>query len=215
MFLPVLYFILPHGMNRSFSPLTCWLYRLGFCRFACTRYKVHSRNDLANQGMHLTNVAVQKKRNIPRAATLWDIQDLKEFLHHKFTGNRKRVDDAFGQIQQIIFCSLQSVAEDMIHDVNSFELFGFDVLLDEDLRPWLLEVNASPSLSANNDYDYQLKYQLVTDVLDVIDMEGTRSGYETNIGGFDLLQHDGKTMLELDSVQKYGCSSYIGAQLDA
>ncbi len=165
--------------------------------------------------MHLTNVAIQKKRNFPNTAALWDIKDLKIFLHHKVTGNRKGVENAFGQIQQIIFRSLQSVADDMIHDVNSFELYGFDVLLDEYLRPWLLEVNASPSLSANNDYDHQLKYQLVTDVLDVIDMEGKRSGYETNIGGFDLLQHDGENMLELDSEQEYGCPSYIGAHLDA
>ncbi|MCP9264714.1 Tubulin polyglutamylase TTLL5 [Dirofilaria immitis] len=46
-----------------------------------------------------------------------------------------------------------------------FELFGFDVLIDTDLKPWLLEVNLSPSLSCDTPLDLQLKSSLVCNVL--------------------------------------------------
>lgn len=44
--------------------------------------------------------------------------------------------------------------------------------MDDNLRPWLLEVNASPSLGASNKDDLRLKKQMVGDVLDIVDVEG-------------------------------------------
>jgi len=53
---------------------------------------------------------------------------------------------------------------------NSFELYGFDVLLDSKLTPWLIEVNGSPSMTANTSKDRELKLGLLDDALTVIDM---------------------------------------------
>lgn len=35
---------------------------------------------------------------------------------------------------------------------ESFELLGFDFIIDEDFRVWLLEVNTNPYLGIPNDY---------------------------------------------------------------
>lgn len=36
---------------------------------------------------------------------------------------------------------------------NCFEMFGFDVLIDEEMVPWLLEVNLTPALSCDSPLD--------------------------------------------------------------
>lgn len=42
--------------------------------------------------------------------------------------------------------SLKS-AEDMIQTrKNSFEMFGYDFMVDENLSPWLIEINCSPAM---------------------------------------------------------------------
>ena len=44
---------------------------------------------------------------------------------------------------------------------SCYELFGFDVLLDSDLKPWLLEVNISPSLHSTSSLDLSVKVRAV------------------------------------------------------
>lgn len=49
-----------------------------------------------------------------------------------------------------------------------FEIYGFDILLDNKLRPHLLEINISPSLSSSSPLDKKIKTSLITDTLNLI-----------------------------------------------
>jgi tubulin polyglutamylase TTLL5 len=51
---------------------------------------------------------------------------------------------------------------------NCFELFGFDVLLDSKLKPWLLEVNLSPSLGCESPLDLKIKGELISDLFTMV-----------------------------------------------
>ena len=51
---------------------------------------------------------------------------------------------------------------------NCFQLLGFDVLVDSDLKPWVLEVNLSPSLATDSPLDHTIKATLLSDSLNLI-----------------------------------------------
>ena len=51
--------------------------------------------------------------------------------------------------------------------LNCFEVFGFDILIDSDLKPWVLEVNLSPSLATDAPLDLKIKANLITDTLNM------------------------------------------------
>ena len=40
-----------------------------------------------------------------------------------------------------------------------------DLIIDQNFKPWLLEVNHSPSFSSDTPFDYDLKFNLIKDTL--------------------------------------------------
>ena len=46
-----------------------------------------------------------------------------------------------------------------------FEILGFDVILDQTLQPWLLEVNRSPSFGTDTNLDLHIKTGVIRDAL--------------------------------------------------
>jgi hypothetical protein len=63
---------------------------------------------------------------------------------------------------------LNSVNKNPNHRSNCFELYGFDVLIDETLKPWLLEVNVCPSLNTSSPLDLKIKTSLLSDIWNIV-----------------------------------------------
>jgi tubulin polyglutamylase TTLL1 len=53
-------------------------------------------------------------------------------------------------------------------DKHCFEMYGYDILIDDEMKPWLLEVNASPSLTTTTKNDLLLKTDLINDVMNIV-----------------------------------------------
>jgi tubulin polyglutamylase TTLL1 len=84
----------------------------------------------------------------------------------------------------------------MRSDKHCFELYGYDVLIDDNLKPWLIEVNASPSLSATTKTDRYLKMSVINDLFNIVfppdwgddkTKTGTNLCKEKQVGGFTLM----------------------------
>jgi tubulin polyglutamylase TTLL9 len=166
-----------YALCVSYQPLTVYLYREGFGRFTHARYSSNV-DELSNTFMHLTNVAIQKTAEAydDKIGGKWDLRGMKLYLMSKY--GAEKVNEAYQQIQDMIVRCLQSVAKTIINDKHCFELYGFDVLLDENLKPWLIEINASPSMTANTPSDYETKLGLLEDTFTVLDVEKVLTGNE-------------------------------------
>ena len=51
-----------------------------------------------------------------------------------------------------------------------FEILGFDIFLDDKLKPWILEVNHAPSFSTDSPLDFKVKKNLIADVIHMLNL---------------------------------------------
>ncbi|XP_058149018.1 tubulin polyglutamylase TTLL5 isoform X31 [Dasypus novemcinctus] len=143
----------------SYDPLVIYLYEEGLARFATVRYDQGAKN-IRNQFMHLTNYSVNKKSGdyvscddpeVEDYGNKWSMSAMLRYLKQEgrdTTALMAHVEDLI--IKTIISAELAiaTACKTFVpHRSSCFELYGFDVLIDSTLKPWLLEVNLSPSLA--------------------------------------------------------------------
>lgn len=68
-------------------------------------------------------------------------------------------------INQVVYRTLKGVQDAMDHRPNTFEVYGFDLILDEDLRPWVIEVNLSPACAERTDWLIKMVDDMSMDLL--------------------------------------------------
>ncbi|KAK9819734.1 hypothetical protein WJX72_001737 [[Myrmecia] bisecta] len=161
----------------SFAPLEAWLYGEGFARFTTQPYSL-APDLIHNRLVHLTNSAVQSQRGAQAG--------LPDHLHgneQHLAGDSKcslarlwgllrdrgmSQEALWSRISQLVLVALFAVQDAIPHQPNSFELFGFDVMVDSNLKAWLVEVNSSPSLSTDTPLDREIKGSLMRDLITLV-----------------------------------------------
>ena len=187
----------------TFHPLKAYLYQQGFCRFCNEKFSVDV-SDINNIYMHLTNVAIQKKYEKYQKSNggKFSLQNLLFYLENVY--GYERAQKCNSDITQVIINSLLSVESVMFNDKHCFECYGYDILIDQNLKPWLIEINSSPSLSTTTKGDFILKKRLINDIIDIVITDkwldekgkpGASSFTGKNQGLFDLI-YDGSELRE-------------------
>ena len=136
-----------------------YLYDEGLVRFATEEYR---EEDLDNRFVHLTNFAVNKEKREDveldqdgvEGSVKWSLASLRTYF------KRQGLDwsSVWRQIEELCVKTVLAGHFDMISafescevsDYSCYKLFGFDVIIDQDLKPFLLEVNSFPSMFSNS-----------------------------------------------------------------
>jgi hypothetical protein len=154
----------------SFKPLEAFIHTEGFARISTNKYLLDPA-DLKNNFIHSTNSSIQKQNHEGPSS---DNPSRDEDDTGDFGGSKIALKGPYGlwvllvkrgfdvkavwrNISQLIVKSLVTVDDKMRYLPCSFEVIGYDVLIDSDLRCWLLEVNSSPSLARENVLDVRVK----------------------------------------------------------
>nr|XP_031308049.1 tubulin polyglutamylase TTLL4 isoform X1 [Camelus dromedarius] len=162
----------------SYDPLRIYLFSDGLVRFASCKYSP-SMKSLGNKFMHLTNYSVNKKNSEYQAnedetacqGHKWALKALWSYLSQKGVNS----DAIWEKIKDVVVKTIIS-SEPYVTSLlkmyvrrpySCHELFGFDIMLDENLKPWVLEVNISPSLHSNSPLDISIKGQMIRDLLNL------------------------------------------------
>eukprot|EP00440_Ansanella_granifera_P059211 gb/GFBE01064184.1/.p1 GENE.gb/GFBE01064184.1/~~gb/GFBE01064184.1/.p1 ORF type:complete len:820 (+),score=197.24 gb/GFBE01064184.1/:1-2460(+) len=156
------------------NPLAAWFYQDCYLRFSFADY---DPKKLKNKYAHLTNNSISKHAEDfeeQKDDTMMHSDDFSEFLATlKIERNGKPVEDPWLEIVQpamknAVLRSLECAQDNVMHRSNSFELFGYDFMVDEDLNVWLIEVNSSPDLSYSTATTKQLVKSMIEDMVAVV-----------------------------------------------
>ena len=66
---------------------------------------------------------------------------------------------------RLVFTHMAEVIE---NSVNSFELYGFDFVVDKDLNIWLIEVNMSPACAERQPWLFDMLNDMATGLVRMI-----------------------------------------------
>ncbi|XP_053405840.1 tubulin polyglutamylase ttll6-like isoform X22 [Mercenaria mercenaria] len=163
----------------SCDPLRIFVFKDGLARFATNKYMEPTHGNVDNVYMHLTNYAINKHS--------------EDFVRDDEAGSKRRisttnrymarkgydVDKMWADIDDTIIKTLIAAHSVLKHNYRTcfpnhvkgsacFEILGFDVILDRKLRPYVIEVNHSPSFGTDSELDREIKGALVYDTLQLV-----------------------------------------------
>ncbi|CAG9319171.1 unnamed protein product [Blepharisma stoltei] len=145
---------------RCYALITCfngvvqgYYYNEGYLRTSCKSFSI---NNIEDPFTHLTNDAIQKQSEDYgkfESGNKMSYSDFQRYLDSHPAENQKNfLLDVLPKMKEIVKDTIQSVCLkiDPKKRAHTFEIFGYDFLLDSELKPWLLEVNTNPCLELSS-----------------------------------------------------------------
>eukprot|EP00826_Nyctotherus_ovalis_P057570 TRINITY_DN787_c0_g1_i8.p1 TRINITY_DN787_c0_g1~~TRINITY_DN787_c0_g1_i8.p1 ORF type:complete len:464 (+),score=125.20 TRINITY_DN787_c0_g1_i8:423-1814(+) len=179
-------YVLVYGCD----PLRVYIFKEGLARLATEKYVHPTRANLNNHYMHLTNYAINKNSrkfvfnadadnpNVGHKRSLefvWKHVDANGGDSHSLRRKiRRAIVKTLCAVQPQLRQYLSSCQPLNYENSSCFEILGFDILLDHKLKPWLLEVNSTPSFCTDTPFDNRVKTKLIADTLKILNVTPER-----------------------------------------
>lgn len=171
-----------YTLITSIDPLRVYVYNEGLARFATSPYAEPKGHNTTNMYMHLTNYSVNKHSRTY-------CKDDESGSKRKFSTLNRILSSAgydivslWNNIDDVIVKTIISAWPVLKHNYNAsfpthdiinacFEILGVDIIIDQNLKPWLLEVNHSPSFHMESAVDTEVKYPLIRDTFTMLNIQ--------------------------------------------
>ena len=171
----------------SVDPLRVYLFEHGLVRFSTSKYSMSARS-LKSRYTHLTNYSINKKsKNFVSnegglqedgTGSKWSLHALWRHFRETLGMSAAQVAKVQEDIKDVVVKTLIAAEADVAPAMAKcnpsrtrglcYELYGFDIILDAALKPWLLEVNISPSLMGSSPLDREIKGTLMADIFHLV-----------------------------------------------
>ncbi|CDW84976.1 protein monoglycylase ttll8 [Stylonychia lemnae] len=159
------------ALVTSWEPLDVYVFESSYLKICGSEYTL---TNLSDQYRHLSNFTIQKNN---KTAGSYDdfVMSHLQFEQYLRENNKETYQnfswskDLYPLIQDIIFKTFKGVQDSMEQRPNTFEIYGFDLILDETLNPWVIEVNLSPACNERTDFLTQMLDDMSLDLLQYLE----------------------------------------------
>ncbi|XP_063980567.1 tubulin polyglutamylase TTLL13-like isoform X1 [Diachasmimorpha longicaudata] len=170
-----------YTLITSCDPLRIYVYNDGLARFATSRYKEPTNHNTSNVFMHLTNYAVNKHSRLYVIDEEMGSKRKISTLNRALQSDGVDIDELWRKIDEVVVKTVLSAYPILKHSYSTcfsthdltyacFEILGFDILIDSKLKPYLLEVNHSPSFHTDAQLDKDIKESLLMDTFNMLNL---------------------------------------------
>ena len=142
------------------------LFKEGKCIYSNKRYDKDNslRGEyLQDKEQHFTSLNLDINKVYLDEALPESLNDLKQYLgYNVFQDVMNKILFILTQVKHVYKFKLGNL--DTLQNNKCFQLFGLDFIMDEHLKPYLLEFNKGPSMGIKSPKDKELKTNVITSI---------------------------------------------------